>query len=169
MKARTAKMMAALLAAVCLMGALTGCTTTKSETTTTTTTDANGNTTTTTTTTSTENGNTTESTVTSYVATLAISNDTGVDIYGMYFSSNQSEEWGDSIINSEEPLEDGYTITYHNAFTYDSDDLVWDLMVEDADGNSITFEGLDMSYAADPQNITISLYVEDDGYTASVE
>ena len=187
MKAGMVKMMTAALTAACLMGMLTGCTTTKSETTTTTTTDANGNTTTTTTSKTTENGKTTESTTTtttsetaeeentaedsaaSYVATLSISNETGADIYALYFSSNQSDEWGDSIIDEGDPLEDGYTITYHDAFTYDSDYLIWDLQAEDADGNAITFEGLDMSYAEDPENITISLCVEDDGYTAYVE
>ena len=179
MKSRMVKALALATATVMMVGLMTGCTVTKTSTSTTTTTDADGNTTTTTTTSSSENGKTTTETTTettsasdseSTVASLAISNETGADLYEMYFSLNESDSWGENILDDDDPLLNGYTITYTDALTYNENGLIWDLKAADQEGNSIEFEGLDLSFAADPENITILLSLEDDGtYSAEVQ
>ena len=175
MKNRTIKLIATLALSVCVMATLAGCTTTT--TTTNTTTDENGNTTTTTETTTTdENGNTTTETTTetssdsdveTITADFAVNNETGIDIYAMYIVTSDAETWGDSLVDSDDPFLDGEVLT--GSFNYDENNLIWDLRIEDEDGDSVEFNGIDFSYADDPENITITLYVNDEGgYSATI-
>ena len=179
--------MACALAAVSM---LAGCTKTTSKTTETTTsvTDENGNTTTTTTTTSTVDGKTetTQTTETTnadsddgsatiaddddeVMSDIAFSNETTVDIYGLYFSATDLDEWGDNLVDPDDPLLDGYTVTYHEALLYDPD-VKWDLLAVDSEDGEIEFNDLDLSQVSDSTNITITLMLEDDGtFTATVE
>lgn len=153
-------------------------------------TDANGNTTTRTSTTTNDNGKvTTSETVEvveaataeevqaaeaqdeNIVATIAFENNSGVLIYGLYFSSALNDNWGDNILEGRDPLSDGYTATCRDALTYSADNMMWDLRIADSDGNTADFRGLDMSRAADPQNITIEMNydAEQNSYFAVVK
>lgn len=176
-------------AAVILALALVGCHVSASTTTTTTEshTDANGTTTTTTTTTTFENGKANENTTTVVeeaetedeaedeivhtVATIAFRNDSGMDIYALYFAAASAEDWGGNAVKEGEPLQDGYTTTFEDALTYSEENLLWDMLIEDADGNEYRFNGLDVSEAADPEFITVVITCapEKDSYTAYIE
>lgn len=175
------KVFAFVMAAV-MVFALMGCTFTKTVTRTETVTDANGNTTTTSTVTSTQNGKQTETTTVeqsteaaaeddAIVATLAFDNQTGVSIYTMKFSGAQSDDWGEDILGEFAPLEDGETIAFHDKFVYHADNVLWDLKIADENDNAIEFRGMDLSVAADPQNISIVLTydAESDGFIATVQ
>lgn len=166
----------AVIMAFALMGCSVSSTVTKTESHT----DANGNTTTTTTTTTTQNGSKTESSSTvveeapkpeQTVATIAFRNDCEVDIYGMFFSSAQSEDWGEDILGDNAPLENGETITYHDTFRYTPDDLLWDLVIADANGETLEFDGLNLANAENPVEIRIVLSYDAEGqtFTATVE
>jgi len=174
-----------------LVFTLTGCTKTTTETVT----DANGNTTTTTTVE--ENGQATTTVETTeaeeekveaaaedvaedvieendyIIATLTIENTTGVDIVELYFSASDSDEWGNDICEGD-LLDDGASFVFENAFTYSADALLWDIKAVDGNGDSVEFNGCDMSYAADCENIHITLAVDDDedsetGFCAYIE
>jgi len=169
------KRLLSLMLVSVLTFALIGCTKTKIETVT----DANGNTTTTTTveengqsTTTVETTETDEETVeevaedvteedNTIVATLTIDNTTGVDIAELYFSSSDSEDWGNDICDGD-VLEDGESFVFENAFTYSPEYVLWDIMAVDGNGDSVEFNGCDMSYASDCENILITLAVDDD-------
>ena len=135
-----------------------------SSTTTVTETDADGNTTTTVTDNNTGETTTTQSTT--YTATLTIANVCGVDAYEMYFSPSGEDSWGDELLGDQAPLMDGEKITFENAFTYDDDNMVWDLELVDSEGTECEFDGIDMSAADDPSNIYITITLEGDTYTA---
>ena len=168
------------VAAVVLALAMTGCsfTVTKTETST----DANGKTTTHTSTTTNQNGKiTTSETVEvieateaqpeKIVATIAFDNRTGLTLSGLYLSSANDDNWGANILEGSDPLEDGYTITITDGLTYAPNNPVCDLKLEDPDGRSVDFRGLDISLAADSHNITIVMTydAETDTYHARVE
>lgn len=175
------KKIAAIVMAVVMVFALMGCSVSKTVTKTETVTDANGKTTTTTTITTNQNGTKTESTTVEEsveetesnrtVATLAFENNTEVDIYKLKFTSTKSDDWGDNVLGDNAPLENGETITFHDAFTYSADDTLWDLKLVDQNDESLEFSELDVSLAADPENITIVLTYNaaDNTYSATVE
>lgn len=105
------------------------------------------------------------------VADLAFDNTTGVKIYGLYFSYAQNDKWGENLFANDEPLDDGYTRTLKSGLTYSADYMLWDMRIEDSEGATVDFRGLDLSQAADPHNITIVMTynAEDSTYSASVK
>ena len=179
---KVTKRVAALILVAVAAFSVMGCSVEKTVTKTETHTDADGNTTTTTTTKTTDNNGTTttETTETTdaaedseyIVATIAFENETGVDIYELYFSVGSNDQWGDEILGEDAPLADGEKITCPDALTYSPETgLYWDLLAADSEGASIEFEGLNLSDAADSENITIVLEydAENEDYTASVQ
>ena len=68
-------------------------------------------------------------------------NETGVDIYGVYVSPSGNDEWGDDIME-EDVLEDGQSVEI--TFTTEESAQYWDLMVEDYEGNTITWTDIDL-------------------------
>ena len=179
---KVTKRVAALILVAVAAFSVMGCSVEKTVTKTETHTDADGNTTTTTTTKTTDNNGTTttETTETTdaaedseyIVATIAFENETGVDIYELYFSVGSNDQWGDEILGEDAPLADGEIITCPDALTYSPETgLYWDLLAADSEGASIEFEGLNLSDAADSENITIVLEydAENEDYTASVQ
>ena len=167
MKKRVLKSLAIAAASVCIAGSLTGCTMTSSSTVTTTETDADGNSTTTTTTT--ENGKTTTETETTtadgaetITATLEVDNYTGVDIYELYVSSNDSDEWGNDLLADRDPMPTDSYLKF-SVFNYDADHMLWDLKAVDQNGDSLSFKGIDLSMAGDPENLVIELVENDEG------
>lgn len=169
-----------LVALMVLSLAACGVSYTSTSTTTETHTDANGNTTTTTTTTTNDNGKT-ETTTTveettadsKIVADLTFSNDAGFDLTGLYFSSSDDDTWSENILEASGygTLEDGYYVTFEKSFTYSADSVLWDMKIEDADGNYVQFEDIDISVGADPENITLAITYDavEDSYTVTVE
>lgn len=163
---------------VTMVVGLMGCTKTKTVSYT----DENGNTTTTTTTTDKDGTSTvTENTdadgnITSHeedgytTASLKFVNLLGVDIYELYVVPDYSDDWGKNIIGGEdEPLANGKYIAWNDAFTYSENDLIWDILVVDGNGEEIDFRGIDVSKAEDKNNIEfIFEYSNENGYTASV-
>jgi len=173
------KSILSLLLVSALVFTLTGCTKTTTETVT----DADGNTTTTTTVE--ENGQSTTTVETTeaaqetveevaeevaeevteeddtIIATLTIENTTGVDIVELYFSASDSDDWGNDICDGD-VLNDGTSFVFENAFTYSADAVLWDIMAVDGNGDSVQFNGCDMSYASDCEDILITLAVDDD-------
>lgn len=164
--------------------AMTGCSFTSTVTKTETVTDANGNTTIRTSTTTNDNGNITTSETVEVVeateateateaqseltvATLAFDNRTGLSISGLYFSNATDENWGANIFDGDEPLKDGYTVTFTDRFRYNADNTLWDMMIETTEGRSIEFKGLNMTMAADPNYITILMTYDAEANTFS--
>ena len=60
-------------------------------------------------------------------------NNTGVDIYGVYISPSNSDDWGDDV-KDVKVLKDGQTLTV--TFASQSAAL-WDIMVADEDGTTL--------------------------------
>ncbi|MEG7530538.1 MAG: hypothetical protein RSF83_04015 [Hungatella sp.] len=76
-------------------------------------------------------------------ASIEIVNDTGVEIHGLAMSPTNDTEWGGDML--EEPLAAGESGITEMTFTEDT--LVWDLLAGDAEGNTITFLGIDFGDA----------------------
>lgn len=71
-----------------------------------------------------------------------IVNKTGYDIYYVYVSASNDDDWGEDVMD-EDVLEAGQTV--HIRFSGSSNQDMWDIMVEDGDGNQTTWEGFDLS------------------------
>ena len=69
-------------------------------------------------------------------------NNTGVDIYEVFVSPSDVEEWGDDILE-QDILEDGMSVEI--SFDPEEEAALWDLMVKDGEGNSIYWEELDLT------------------------
>jgi hypothetical protein len=67
---------------------------------------------------------------------INIVNNTGYDIYFLYVSSSEDDEWGEDILGTD-VLEDGMTFTYRLPQPLNRVS-VYDFMEEDEDGDSYT-------------------------------
>jgi hypothetical protein len=67
---------------------------------------------------------------------VRIINNTGYDIYFLYVSSSEDDEWGEDILGKD-VLEDGMTFTYRLPQPLNRTS-VYDFMAEDEDGDSYT-------------------------------
>lgn len=85
----------------------------------------------------------TEPAAESIVVPVEVINDTGVDIHGLAMSPANSQDWGENLLTA--PLAYGESGVSQMSFTQDT--LVWDLLVEDAQGNQLSFMGIDFSEA----------------------
>ena len=77
-----------------------------------------------------------------------ITNDTGYDFYWVYISSSEDDEWGEDWMG-EDIFYDGET------FVFDLSDYPWetelfDIQIEDEDGDTYTFMEMDAEEYADP-------------------
>lgn len=79
----------------------------------------------------------------SIVFPLEVVNNTGVDIYKLYSSQAQTDDWEEDVLG-EGILYDGESITI-NFKLFDESSLVWDFRIEDSDGNYINFYNIDFS------------------------
>jgi len=68
-------------------------------------------------------------------------NHTGVEIHKLYTSPHSSDEWEEDVLGKD-TLDDGESIDI--TFTKKEKAAHWDLRVEDAKGNSITWENLNL-------------------------
>lgn len=69
-------------------------------------------------------------------------NNTGIDVFEVYVSPSDLDEWGEDIME-EDVLEDGASVR----ITFDpaEEAELWDLMVNDGQGNAVYWEGLDLN------------------------
>lgn len=75
----------------------------------------------------------------SITANIFIKNNTSVDLVAIWMSPSSQSNWGDNLCTIKQG-QSGKT-----SVTFSADALVWDLQVQDAVGDSITFTGIDFS------------------------
>ena len=77
-----------------------------------------------------------------YELPVTIVNHTGVDIYYMYASVTQTDEWEEDILGDDYlAAGDSKDITFY----FDDSHTVWDWMIEDIEGNSLEFYDLNFA------------------------
>lgn len=91
-------------------------------------------------------------------------NNTGVDIYYLYASVTDTDDWEEDIL--EEDLLEPSDYAMVN-FWYAPDETVWDFAIEDSEGNMLEFYDIDFSDYDDSEGVTI--YLNDDGTADIVE
>ena len=69
-------------------------------------------------------------------------NKTGVDIYKVYISPSEQDDWGKDVLDID-VLEDGESVELE--FDEEEEAELWDLKVEDEDGTAIIWERLDLT------------------------
>jgi len=69
-------------------------------------------------------------------------NKTGVDIYKVYISPSEQDDWGKDVLDID-VLEDGESVEL--GFDKEEEAELWDLRVEDEDGTAIIWERLDLA------------------------
>lgn len=68
-------------------------------------------------------------------------NKTGVEVYSVFISPHDSDDWGDDVMD-QDTLADGETVDI--TFSRKEKADLWDLRIEDKDGNSIEWDSLDL-------------------------
>ena len=69
-------------------------------------------------------------------------NATGIDIYHVYVSSADSDEWEEDVMGRD-VLEDGEQVDI--SFDGDEDQELWDIKIDDSDGNEIFWRGFNLA------------------------
>lgn len=94
------------------------------------------------------------------VVPLTVINDTGVDIWQLYASITQTDDWEEDILG-DDILYAGESMKIN--FTMQADTLVWDFAICDGDDNMLEFYDLDFSDCSVDGAV---LYLEYDGENA---
>lgn len=81
---------------------------------------------------------------------VIVTNDTGYDIYFLYISHENAEDWGEDVLASDQILSDGESFRYDVA---KAPTAVFDIMAEDEDGDSYTRWGVDIEF----EDVTFTL------------
>lgn len=68
-------------------------------------------------------------------------NDTGVEIHQIFTSPTDTDEWEEDILG-EDTLAHGQAVNIH--FSPKEDAALWDLQIADGEGNTITWEKLNL-------------------------
>jgi len=71
-----------------------------------------------------------------------LENRTGINIHSIFMSSHDSDEWGDDLME-DDILRDGEDLDLE--FHPKAGARLWDLRIEDKDGDSVEWEGIDPS------------------------
>lgn len=100
----------------------------------------------------------------SIVVPVEIFNGTGVDIHALSLSPVNDNDWGENLIT--EVIKDGEKVQGELPFTEDT--LVWDILVQDGEGNQLTFMGVDFSDASTDGAKLLLEATEGGDYLASV-
>lgn len=77
---------------------------------------------------------------------FTLHNMTGVEIHELYVSPHSSDDWEEDILG-EDTLPNGESVDIH--FSRKEKSKLWDLKVVDKEGNSITWENLNLLEIAD--------------------
>lgn len=88
-------------------------------------------------------------------------NKTGVEIYALHVSPHASDDWEEDVLGRD-TLPDGGTVDIK--FNRDEKAALWDLRIEDKDGNHIEWENLDLLKIS-----KVTLHYKDGKGTAEVE
>lgn len=94
--------------------------------------------------------------------TFEIENKTGKDFEKIYISEGSMEVWEESILPSDGKFEDGNTVKVSVPKDDTAED--WDIKAEDADGNFIYWQSLDLQNAD-----KITLKIQDEKPLAEIE
>ena len=78
-------------------------------------------------------------------------NSTGVNIYSIYIAPHDSKDWGDDVMK-QDILRDGESVDLQ--FHPKAKSSIWDLRIEDKDGNSVEWDSLNLS---EIETLTIKL------------
>jgi hypothetical protein len=68
-------------------------------------------------------------------------NKTGIEIYSVYVSPSNSDDWGEDVLG-QDTLDDGDSVDIH--FSRKEKAKLWDLRVEDSEGNYVYWEDFDL-------------------------
>lgn len=82
-----------------------------------------------------------ENNVETITVPVEIVNQTGVDLVGLAMTPANTEDWGENLL-TEVLLAETSGVAQ---MTFTADTLVWDLLVEDGEGNQLTFMGIDFT------------------------
>jgi len=77
---------------------------------------------------------------------FTLHNQTGVEIHELYVSPHSSDDWEEDILG-EDTLPNGESVDIH--FSPRAKPKMWDLKVVDKEGNSITWENLNLLEISD--------------------
>lgn len=94
-----------------------------------------------------------------------IMNGTDVDFAELYTSGANVEDWGDNLIGNGVTFAPGSGI--HATFNVDANNLKWDFKAVDCNGDSLEFNGLDLSNC-NTSGITIKLMYDRDTQTGTI-
>lgn len=72
---------------------------------------------------------------------FTIVNRTGIEIHAIYVTPHKANDWGDDLLD-DDTLADGESIDI--TFSRKERAAHWDLRMEDKDGNSVTWENLNL-------------------------
>jgi hypothetical protein len=79
--------------------------------------------------------------VVSFGQYFEITNDTGYDIYFVYISYSSEDDWGSDWMG-DDIMADGETVVFDMSdYSWDTD--LFDIQLEDEDGDTYTFVGMD--------------------------
>ena len=96
---------------------------------------------------------------------VTIVNNTDIDFYELYATGSGSDDWGEDLLGEEIFPPD--TQLEDIEFEIDADNLEWDLLAKDEDGDSLEFYGLDLSLRSTTGS-TISLTYDRDTETGTI-
>lgn len=86
-------------------------------------------------------------------------NTTGVEIHAVFVGPNDSDDWGENLLDEDEILPHGEAVEIE--FDPDEDIESWDIRVEDSEGNALEFTAIPLLEAE-------SVNLKDDN-TATIE
>ena len=95
------------------------------------------------------------------VLPVTVQNNTGVDIFGLYASTVDTDNWEEDILGTE-VLCDGDSIVIN--FSYPEDETMWDFAMKDSEDNMIEFYGLDFSKCSSDGATLVLEYDGEQGY-----
>ncbi len=88
-------------------------------------------------------------------------NATGVEIHALYISPHETDDWEEDVLGRD-TLPSGESVEIK--FSREEKAAMWDLRVEDKDGNAIVWENLNLLEIS-----KVTLYYKDGKATAEVE
>jgi len=92
---------------------------------------------------------------------FTLHNKTGVEIHKLHISPHSVDEWEEDILGKD-TLADGESVEIH--FSRKENAKLWDMKIEDKEGNSIEWESLNLLEISE-----VTLYYKDGKATAVVK
>ncbi|MDB4930441.1 MAG: hypothetical protein JWM10_2925 [Myxococcaceae bacterium] len=89
---------------------------------------------------------------------FTLTNATGIDIYHVYVSAADDDAWGEDVMGRD-VLSDGEEVEIE--FAGNEDQELWDIKIDDSDGNEIFWRGFNLAAVAQ-----ITLYWDGNKATA---